>query len=98
MSKAPGTHNPNILPPNIPAPQDDAAAGHLTGMTLPDLALPATTGAPVNLAKLKGRTVVYIHPRTGGVPGVDLPPGWNETPGARLHTAVLRLPRSFRRA
>jgi len=82
MSEAPGTHNPNILPPNIPAPQDDGAARHLTGMTLPDLALPATAGASVNLAKLKGRTVIYIYPRTG-VPGVDLPPGWNEIPGAR---------------
>ena len=82
MSEAPGTHNPNILPPNIPAPQDDGAARHLAGMTLPDLALPATTGAPVDLAKLKGRTVVYIYPRTG-VPGVDLPPGWDDIPGAR---------------
>ncbi len=26
MSEAPGTHNPNILPPNIPVPQDDGAA------------------------------------------------------------------------
>ena len=82
MIEAPGTHNPNILPPNIPAPQDDGAARHLSGAKLPDLALPATTGAAVNLAKLKGRTVIYIYPRTG-VPGVDLPPGWNEIPGAR---------------
>jgi peroxiredoxin len=82
MTEAPGAHNPNILPPNIPAPQDDGAARHLTGMKLPDLALPATSGASVNLSKLKGRTVVYIYPRTG-VPGVDLPPGWNEIPGAR---------------
>jgi peroxiredoxin len=82
MSEAPGMHNPNILPPNIPAPQDDGGARHLVGMTLPDMALPATDGKPVNLAKLKDRTVVYIYPRTG-VPGVDLPPGWNEIPGAR---------------
>jgi peroxiredoxin len=82
MSEAPGTHNPQFLPPNIPAPQDDGAAKHLASMKLPDLALPATTGAAVNLAKLKGRTVVYIYPRTG-VPGVDLPPGWNDIPGAR---------------
>src|SRR4029078_5376365 len=78
----PGTHNPNILPPNIPAPQDDGAADHLTGIALPDLALPATSGGPVNLSKLAGRTVLYIYPRTG-VPGVDLPPGWNDIPGAR---------------
>jgi peroxiredoxin len=82
MSEAPGTHNPQNLPPGIPAPQDDGAADHLTGMRLPDLALPATSGAAVNLAKRTGRSVLYIYPRTG-VPGVDLPPGWNEIPGAR---------------
>ena len=82
MAEAPGMHNPNVLPPNIPAPQDDGAARHLTGATLPDLALPATSGAPVNLSKLKGRTVVYVYPRTG-VPGIDVPPGWDDIPGAR---------------
>ena len=82
MTEAPGAHNPNILPPNIPAPKDDGAAKHLASMKLPDLALPAITGAAVNLAKLKGRTVVYIYPRTG-VPGVDAPPGWDDIPGAR---------------
>jgi peroxiredoxin len=82
MTEAPGTHNPNILPPNIPAPRDDGAARHLPGMTLPDLALPATAGPAVNLSKLAGRTVVYIYPRTG-VPGVALPTGWDAIPGAR---------------
>jgi peroxiredoxin len=82
MNEAPGTHNPDVLPPNIPVPQDDGAARHLAGMRLPDLALPATDGASVNLGKLAGRTVVYIYPRTG-VPGIDLPPGWNDIPGAR---------------
>jgi len=82
MPEAPGTHNPQVLPPDIPAPQDDGAADHLAGMRLPDLALPATSGGAVNLAKLCGRSVLYIYPRTG-VPGVDLPPGWNEIPGAR---------------
>jgi peroxiredoxin len=82
MSEAPGTHNPQVLPPDIPAPQDDGGADHLTGMRLADLALPATSGNAVNLAKLKGRTVLYLYPRTG-VPGVELPAGWNEIPGAR---------------
>jgi peroxiredoxin len=82
MTEAPGNHNPQFLPPNIPVPQDDGAASHLTGMKLPDLALPATDGPPVNLSKLKGRTVVYIYPRTG-VPGVDPPDGWDQIPGAR---------------
>ena len=74
--------NPNVLPDNIPAPQDDGAADHLAGMTLPDLALPATDGSEVNLSKQRGRTIVYIYPRTG-VPGVDPPPGWDAIPGAR---------------
>jgi peroxiredoxin len=82
MAEAPGTHNPLNLPPGIPVPQDDGAARHLAGMTLPDVALPATDGTQVNLAKLKGRTVVYLYPRTG-VPGVDPPDGWDMIPGAR---------------
>jgi peroxiredoxin len=82
MTEAPGMHNPNVLPPNIPAPQDDGAARHLAGTKLPDLALPATDGPQVNLSKLKGRTVVYIYPRTG-VPGIDTLPGWDQIPGAR---------------
>ena len=82
MSEAPGTHNPQFLPPGIPAPQDDGAARHLAGEKLPDLALPATDGTSVNLSRLSGRTVIYIYPRTG-VPGVDLPTGWDQIPGAR---------------
>lgn len=82
MAEAPGTHNPLVLPAGIPAPQDDGAARHLTGAALADVTLPATSGAPVNLSKLKGRTVVYVYPRTG-VPGVDAPPGWDDLPGAR---------------
>jgi peroxiredoxin len=82
MAEAPGTHDPSHLPPDIPAPQDDGAARHLAGAKLPDIALPATSGAAVNLAKLRGRTVLYIYPRTG-VPGVDPPAGWDQIPGAR---------------
>ena len=80
--EAPGHHEPTRLPSNIPAPQDDGAARHLTGMKLPDIALPATRRGAFNLAHLVGRTVLYIYPRTG-VPGVDLPPGWDDIPGAR---------------
>jgi peroxiredoxin len=82
MREAPGAHDPTFLPSDIPAPQDDGAARHLAGAKLPDVALPATSGPAVNLAKLKGRTVLYIYPRTG-VPGVDAPPGWDDIPGAR---------------
>jgi len=80
--EAPGAHDPTYLPPDIPVPRDDGAAGHLAGMSLPNLALAATSGPAVNLSKLTGRTVLYIYPRTG-VPGVDAPPGWDDIPGAR---------------
>ena len=75
-------HNPLVLPENLPVPQDDGAARHLAGMRLPDLALAATDGSQVNLAKLAGRTVVYVYPRTGR-PGVPAPDGWDAIPGAR---------------
>ncbi len=70
------------LPENLPIPQDDGAARHLSGMKLPDLALAATDGSEVNLRRLKGRTVVYLYPRTG-VPGKPLIEGWDAIPGAR---------------
>jgi peroxiredoxin len=76
------SHNPNILPEDLPAPQDDGAARHLKGMRLPDIALPATDGSSVDLSKLKGRTIVYVYPRTGR-PGQSLPTGWDAIPGAR---------------
>jgi peroxiredoxin len=71
-----------MLPENLPVPQDDGATSHLKGLHLPDVALPATDGTSVNLAKLKGRTVVYVYPRTGR-PGQALPTGWDAIPGAR---------------
>jgi peroxiredoxin len=75
-------HNPLVLPDNLPVPQDDGGARHLAGMRLPDIALPATDGRDVNLSTLKGRTVVYVYPRTGR-PGQALPTGWDGIPGAR---------------
>jgi hypothetical protein len=61
----PTAHDPTQLPSGLPAPEDDGAARHLTGMRLPVLALPATDGSNVDLSALTGRTVVYIYPRTG---------------------------------
>ena len=75
-------HNPNVLPADIPAPQDDGGARHLTGLKLPPVALAATDGSKVDVSKLAGRTLVYIYPRTG-VPGETPPDGWDAIPGAR---------------
>jgi len=75
-------HNPLELPDGLPAPVDDGAARHLTGLALPDVELAATDGSAVNLSRLAGRTVVYLYPRTGR-PGQAMPTGWNAIPGAR---------------
>src|SRR5215510_5336323 len=75
-------HDPNVLPADLPIPRDDGAARHLAGRKLPALALAATDGSRVDLSKLRGRTVVYIYPRTG-VPGQASPDGWDQIPGAR---------------
>jgi peroxiredoxin len=70
------------LPPDLPAPEDDGAADHLRGASLPSLTLPATDGTRVDLSALEGRTVVYAYPRTGE-PGVPVPAEWDAIPGAR---------------
>ncbi|HVS84824.1 MAG TPA: peroxiredoxin [Gaiellaceae bacterium] len=66
------------LPPNLPVPEDDGAADHLTGLELPDLVLESSLG-PVNVRDVD---VLYVYPRSGK-PGEPLLPGWDETPGAR---------------
>jgi peroxiredoxin len=47
------------------------------------MVLPSTAGREVNVGGLgTGRTLIYCYPRTG-VPGEDLPDGWDAIPGAR---------------
>lgn len=72
------------LPPDLPVPVDDGAADHLMGLALPaGLELKSTHGETADLAELtKKRLVAYVYPRTG-VPGVPLPEGWDDIPGAR---------------
>ncbi|HEX5195056.1 MAG TPA: peroxiredoxin [Solirubrobacteraceae bacterium] len=73
----------STLPDELPEPVDDGAADHLAGMAMPALSLPATDGSRIALDEPRaGRTVLYVYPMTG-VPGVPLPEGWNELPGAR---------------
>jgi peroxiredoxin len=67
-------------------PADDGAAWHLRrGRRLPDLALPATTGGCVNLARRNGRVILYCYPWTGR-PGLPNPEGWDLIPGAHGST------------
>ena len=72
----------NQLPPDLPIPQDDGAANHLVGMSLPNLLLLTTIGKELNLGEIAGRLVIYCYPMTGQ-PNVALPDGWDQIPGAR---------------
>jgi peroxiredoxin len=66
----------------IPEPKLDFNLEHLNQFIIPDLKLNSTDGNIVSLSNLKGITVIYIYPMTG-VPGKELPEGWDEIPGAR---------------
>lgn len=66
----------------IPAPVDDGGMAHLPGSRLPRIGLTATDGSIFTLADLPGRVVLYGYPMTGQ-PGVSLPDGWDQVPGAR---------------
>ena len=74
--------NLSQLPSDLPVPQDDGAADHLVGMTLPAISLSATTHTQFALGKVSGRLVIYCYPMTGQ-PNVALPDGWDQIPGAR---------------
>jgi peroxiredoxin len=76
------TYDPTTLPAGLPVPEDDGAAGHLTGMRMPSLTLPSTQGDLELAGEAAGLLVLYVYPRTGR-PGVEPPREWDETPGAR---------------
>jgi peroxiredoxin len=67
----------------IPAPVDDGAARHLQGAKVPDIALSATDGSQIALARLTGRVVVFAYPRTGEPGKPSLVEDWDMIPGAR---------------
>lgn len=66
----------------LPKPKDDGEADHLIGMVMPDVSLQATTGDHIVLSELNALTVLYAYPMTG-TPGIALPDGWDNLPGAR---------------
>ncbi|MEA2374551.1 MAG: hypothetical protein QOD53_1014 [Thermoleophilaceae bacterium] len=73
------------LPDDLPVPEDDGAADHLPGLRVPALDLPASDGTSVDLAALRGRTVMFAYPRTGkpGEQSLGGDDAWNAIPGAR---------------
>jgi peroxiredoxin len=71
------------LPVDLPVPEDDGAAEHLPGTVMPPITLSATTGETLDLATVGDPlAIVYVYPMTG-TPGVALPEGWDQIPGAR---------------
>jgi peroxiredoxin len=75
------------LPPGLPVPEDDGAADALPGARVPDVALPATTGGELSIARAPRPLLVFVFPWAGR-PGEPLPdPGWDAIPGARGCTA-----------
>jgi len=70
--------DPYKLPADLPVPEDDGAADHLVGASMPDLELPSSRGV-VNVGDVD---VLYVYPRTGR-PGQPMLAGWDEIPGAR---------------
>jgi peroxiredoxin len=72
--------------PPWPAQIDDGGAKHLiAGTRLPDVALEATRGASVNLARYQERAIVFVYPMTGA-PRIANPPDWDVIPGAHGST------------
>lgn len=76
------THDPTVLPEGLPVPVDDGAADHLPSKLVPPLFLETTDGELNLAAAARKLLVLYVYPRTGR-PGVESPPGWDATPGAR---------------
>jgi peroxiredoxin len=72
------SHDVYALPAGLPVPQDDGGADHLAGLELPSLVLQSSLGE----VDVRDFDVIYVYPRSGR-PDVPLPPGWDETPGAR---------------
>lgn len=70
------------VPDNLPEPGDDGASNHLRGLRMPSARLRSTDGRFIDLSKEKGIVVAYFYPMTGR-PGVALPAGWDQIPGAR---------------
>jgi peroxiredoxin len=76
--------DPNVLPADLPAPEDDGAADHLPGAPVPPIALPSTGGGEVRLDRAGApRAVVYAYPRTGRPGEPSLVEDWDLIPGAR---------------
>lgn len=58
---------------------------HLIGRKMPNVDLEATSGSPVNPARILGPAVIFCYPYTGR-PGYPDPLNWDHIPGAHGST------------
>ena len=73
------------LPKDLPVPKDDGACDHLLGIRMPSgVRLRSTRNRLVDVGKASSskKVVFFFYPRTGK-PGLPLPKGWDQIPGAR---------------
>ena len=87
-------HDPYVLPEGLPVPKDDGAADHLPGLELPSLVLESSQGRSTS-ARLRGALRLPAVGPAGRAAARRL----GRDPGrARLHAAVVRVPRPRGRA
>lgn len=77
--------DPLTLPDDLPRPEDDGAADHLAGASMPAIGLPSTDGDMLALNELGHDvlTVLFCYPRTGRPGEPLLVEEWDSIPGAR---------------
>ncbi|AHJ62630.1 Thioredoxin peroxidase family protein [Granulibacter bethesdensis] len=71
--------------PGLPPLPDDGACDHLAGRMLPALQLHAHDGTMLDLAGLRGLTILFVHTLIGR-PDRPNPPDWDQLPGAHGST------------
>ncbi|MBX9725079.1 MAG: peroxiredoxin [Candidatus Obscuribacterales bacterium] len=69
------------IPTDLPIPLDDGACEHLENMRIANVSLWSTNDQEINLSSLSGWNVIFCYPMTGR-PGVPIPEGWVQIPGA----------------
>ena len=73
----------SILPPNLPVPEDDGSCLHLLKQSIPNILLQNQDGIYLKLRRFDSfRIILYCYPMTGN-PKKNLPPNWDNIPGAR---------------
>jgi peroxiredoxin len=66
---------------NLPIPLDDGACEHLENRPMPDISLCSVNDQKINVSRIPGWSVIFCYPMTGG-PGISIPEGWVQIPGA----------------